>query len=57
MDTLENIITECEGLSFDLNFTYAKNWKKENKNRLLVGYLPIYFPREIIHAAGICQSA
>jgi len=52
MKSLDSIIKECEGLAFDLNFTYAKKWKAESKDRILVGYLPIYIPREIIHAAN-----
>lgn len=52
MDRLENLLKECEKVAFDLNFTDAKNWKKESADRILVGYLPIYVPREIIHAAN-----
>jgi benzoyl-CoA reductase subunit C len=46
------LLDECKQLAFDLNFTYAKQWKVESENRILVGYLPIYVPREIIHAAN-----
>lgn len=49
---LENILKEAEQLAFDLDFTYAKQWKSKKESRVLVGYLPIYFPREIVHAAG-----
>ena len=49
---LTSILEECKMLAFDLNFTYAKEWKAKSKYRLLVGYLPIYVPREIIHAAN-----
>ncbi len=52
MRKLEEIIKECKDLAFDLNFTRAKEWKEEKEGRVLVGYMPIYFPREIIHAAG-----
>jgi benzoyl-CoA reductase subunit C len=52
MQSLENILSYCENLAFDLNFTSAKKWKSEASDRLLVGYLPIYIPREIIHAAN-----
>lgn len=52
MKSLNEIISECKNLAFDLNFTYAKNWKQEKQGRVIVGYMPIYFPREIIHAAG-----
>ncbi len=52
MKDLKQIINECKELAFDLNFTRAKKWKEEKQGRVLVGYMPIYFPREIIHAAG-----
>ena len=52
MNKLEEIIDHAKELSFDLNFSYAKKWKKEAADRILVGYLPIYIPREIIHAAN-----
>jgi len=52
MKSLEQILSECEQLAFDLNFTRAKKWKSEDPNRVIVGYLPTYIPREIIHAAN-----
>jgi benzoyl-CoA reductase subunit C len=52
MKGLTPIINECQELAFDLNFTRAKRWKNGAKDRILVGHLPIYFPREIVHAAG-----
>ncbi len=52
MGSIEEITKMCRELAFDLNFSSAKEWKKESPNRLLVGYLPIYVPREIIHAAN-----
>jgi len=52
MSKLNNIIEKCKNYAFDLNFTRAKEWKAEKDDRVLVGYMPIYFPREIIHAAG-----
>lgn len=52
MRDLKTIILECKELAFDLNFTRARQWKAEKEGRAVVGYLPIYFPREIIHAAG-----
>jgi benzoyl-CoA reductase subunit C len=50
METLNAIIDKCSNLAFDLNFSYAKKWKSRNEYRVLVGYLPIYFPREVVHA-------
>lgn len=52
MKDLKGLIEECKKHAFDLNFTRAKDWKEEKEGRVLVGYMPIYFPREIIHAAG-----
>lgn len=52
MKQLNELIEECKQLAFDLNFTRAKLWKEEQEGRVVVGYMPIYFPREIIHAAG-----
>ena len=52
MKPLSSIINECKELAFDLNFSRAKEWKAESPGRVLVGYLPIFIPREIIHAAG-----
>ncbi len=49
---LIELVEECKSLAFDLNFSYAKEWKKQSPDRLLVGYLPIYVPRQIMHAAN-----
>ena len=46
------ILTQCCETFFDLNFSEAKKWKSESRDRILVGYLPIYVPREVIHAAN-----
>ena len=52
MRSLDELLSYCEKTAFDLNFTHAKNWKNQDSKRILVGYLPIYIPREIIHAAN-----
>ncbi len=52
MESLIEIIGKCNELAFDLNFTRAKEWKKQDKSRVLIGHMPIYFPREIVHAAN-----
>lgn len=51
MGALDTVINQCKEWAFDLNFTRAKKWKSEEEGRILAGYLPIYFPREIVHAA------
>lgn len=52
MKDLKDLVKFCEDVSFDFNFDHAKKWKEKESSRVLVGYMPIYFPREIIHAAG-----
>ena len=53
MDTeMKNLVRLARQYAFDLNFTVAKKWKKQDPSRLIIGHLPIYFPREVIHAAG-----
>lgn len=53
MSATEKIIKTCLEFHEDLNFTAARKWKEAGKNRKVVGYMPIYVPREIIHAAGM----
>ena len=52
MKSLEDLKEYCKEQAFDLHFSRAKEWKDEQKDRVIVGYMPIYFPREIIHAAN-----
>jgi len=47
------IIRRCEGLYEDLSFTAAREWKDAEPGRKVVGYMPVYVPRELIHAAGM----
>ena len=37
----------------DLDFRAARRWLDENPGRKAAGYLPVYVPREIIHACGM----
>ncbi|MFZ2897656.1 MAG: benzoyl-CoA reductase subunit C [Saprospiraceae bacterium] len=52
MTDLKEIVATCREWAFDLHFSRAKAWKEEQAGRVVVGYMPIYFPREIVHAAG-----
>ena len=47
-----SIIGRAQALFDDLNFTAAREWKAAAPGRKVIGYMPIYVPREIIHAAG-----
>ncbi len=47
-----NIVQRCEDLFTDLNFGAARAWKAAKPGRKVIGFMPYYVPREIIHAAG-----
>jgi benzoyl-CoA reductase subunit C len=47
------IVQRCEALFEDLNFNAVKQWKAAAPGRKAIGYMPVYVPREIIHAAGM----
>ena len=47
------IVARCQALYEDLNFTAAREWKEAEPGRKVIGFMPIYIPREIIHAAGM----
>ncbi|MBX3634469.1 MAG: benzoyl-CoA reductase subunit C [Rubrivivax sp.] len=47
------IVQRCEALFEDLHFTAVKDWKAAVPGRKAIGYMPVYVPRELIHAAGM----
>jgi len=49
----ENIVKQCEELFLDFDFDYVRRWKAESPDRRVMGYLPIYVPRPLIHGAGM----
>jgi len=46
-------IEKARALFEDLSYSYAREWKEQDPSRRVIGYLPIYIPREIIHAMGM----
>lgn len=50
---VQQIIERCQTLFDDLHFNAVKEWKAAVPGRKAIGYMPIYVPREIIHAAGM----
>ena len=50
---LADIVGRAQALFDDLSFTAARQWKEAAPGRKVVGYLPVYVPRELIHAAGM----
>jgi len=47
------IIARATALFEDLNFTSAREWKAAKPGRKVVGYMPIYVPRELMHAGDM----
>jgi benzoyl-CoA reductase subunit C len=52
-NTTAAIVARCKELFDDLQFGSARAWKAAAPGRRVVAYMPIYVPREIIHAAGM----
>ena len=51
--TVKEIAGFCQAIFEDLDFTKAREWKDAVPGRKVIGYMPVYVPREIIHAAGM----
>jgi benzoyl-CoA reductase subunit C len=47
------IVERCQALFDDLHFNAVKDWKAAVPGRKAIGYLPVYVPRELVHAAGM----
>jgi benzoyl-CoA reductase subunit C len=47
------LVSRATELFEDLSFTSARVWKAAEAGRKVVGYMPIYVPRELVHAAGM----
>ena len=47
------IVARANALFEDLSFAAAREWKAAKPGRKVIGYMPIYVPREIIHAADM----
>ena len=48
-----DIVARANALFEDLSFTAAREWKTAVPGRKVVGYMPIYVPRELIHAGDM----
>jgi benzoyl-CoA reductase subunit C len=47
------LVARAQELFEDLSFAAARRWKAAEPGRKVIGYMPIYVPREIIHAANM----
>jgi benzoyl-CoA reductase subunit C len=51
--SVKEIVACCQEIFDDIRFTKAREWKAAAPGRKVIGYMPVYVPREIIHAAGM----
>lgn len=47
------IVARAQALFDDLSFSAAREWKAAVPGRKVIGYMPIYVPHELMHAAGM----
>ena len=52
MNALDRLLNRAEELYRDLRFTAVRDWKQRTGG-LAVGFLPVYVPRELLHAMGV----
>ncbi len=50
---VQAIVERAEALYEDLHFECVKRWKAAAPGRKAIGYMPVYVPRELVHAAGM----
>ena len=50
---LADLVERVTDLYEDLDFQTVRDWKAQDSGRQAIGYMPIYVPRELIHAAGM----
>jgi len=50
--TLETLVERAEALYRDNSFQTVRDWK-DRTGGLAIGYMPIYIPRELLHAQGV----
>jgi len=50
---LEEIVEHCQSLYDDLDYECVKRWKEAHPGQKAIGHMPVYVPRELIHAAGM----
>lgn len=49
---MDALVARAKLLSEDISFDSVREWKARGVCRKAIGFLPIYAPREVIHAAG-----
>jgi benzoyl-CoA reductase subunit C len=50
---LTTLVERVQGLNDDFSLGAVRSWKEAASGRKAIGHMPIYVPRELIHAAGM----
>ncbi len=50
---LEDVLARAERLVRDIDLQAVRDWKGKATGRRAIGYLPVYAPRELVHASGM----
>ncbi len=50
---IEQLLSRAQALYEDVDYKAVAEWKSRVPGRRAIGYMPIYVPRELIHAAGM----
>ena len=50
---LAELVQYVTDLYEDLSLDWVRSWKEAEPDRRAIGFMPIYVPREIVHAAGM----
>jgi len=53
MPTIEDVVQSCREQIEDSSFRSVVDWKQRHPGGKVVGYFPVYFPAEIVAAAGM----
>jgi benzoyl-CoA reductase subunit C len=48
-----SLIADAESLYHDVRLERVRRWKDEQPGRKAVGFMPVWAPRELVHAAGM----
>ncbi|MGE0708841.1 MAG: benzoyl-CoA reductase subunit C [Planctomycetota bacterium] len=54
---LAEVVARAEALAADITLEAVRRWKEAAPGRKAVGYMPVYAPREVLHAAGVLPVA
>ena len=50
---IEELLETCTGLCADFTYPAVKRWMEQHPGGKVVGHFQVYFPEEIVHAAGM----